>query len=59
MPIEKIKRMASVKPIATICGEGDVKRTPIKKQTKVMAKLKRAAKKYFAFTRLLAEIGDE
>lgn len=59
MPREKIKNIASVKPITIACGEGYVKTTATTKQTKVMTKLKIDAKKYFAFTRLLAEIGDE
>ena len=56
---EKTSRIASVSPTIAVCVEGAVKKTPTKKHTKVTAKLKRAVKKYFAFRRLLAEIGDE
>ena len=59
IPREKTNRMASVKPIPAIRGEGDIKRALIKKQIRVTAKLKRVAKKYFAFTRPLTGMGDE
>ena len=59
MPREKTSRMASIKPIPAICSEGAIRRALTKKQIKVIAKLKRVAKKYFALTRLLTDIGDE
>jgi len=59
IPREKTNRMASVKPIPAIHGEGAIKRTLVKKQTSVTAKLKRVAKKYFAFTRPRTDMGDE
>ena len=59
MLIEKSNKMASARPTIIIRVEGEVKKTPIRKHTKVTAKLKRAEKKYFALTRFLAEIGEE
>jgi hypothetical protein len=59
IPREKTSIMASVKPIPAIRGEGDIKMALTKKQTRVITKLRRVAKKYFALTRLLTDIGDE
>ena len=56
---EKTNKMASLKLMPAIRGEGDIKKALTKKQTRVTAKLKRVAKKYFAFTRPLADMGDE
>jgi len=56
---EKTSRTASTRHTLIIRGEGDVRKALTEKQTKVTAKLKRAAKEYFAFTRPLADMGDE
>jgi len=51
--------MASIKPTQAIRNEGAIKRALTRKQAKVTAKLKRVAKKYFALTKPLTDMGDE